>query len=290
MIKPSRRKVEWGLLAIDVLLYAFVAVGGYLSQERMWEQFWMLAVVSTVLFMGLRVFQIKPELKEHLAFEGRAEQMAQSAANYGVVRLYNMQLASDQAARNEDTQSTISTATSMWLCANSGASYLDPAVFRHWPEIERRLKDNASFKVVLLSPTSKEKELRNLLNVGEDADDSKLNMSNLVRLYNSYPGLELRFVDEGMYGTVFATDSRLFYDPYHLAVVGQRIENRSFCLQMERKAVPQGVGYYDLFKRHFDALWRSSVDFEDWLESNAQYYPKLPSVNARHKRMKKDAQ
>jgi hypothetical protein len=146
---------------------------------------------------------------------------------------------------------------------------------------------------VLLAPTSKEKSLRNLLNVGEDADDSKLNLPNLVRLYNNYPGLELRFVHQGMYGTVFATDSRLFYDPYHLGVVGQRIENRSFCLQLERKAVPQGVpqgvGYYELFKAHFDALWRTSTDFEEWIEANAEYHPNLPSLKTRHNRMKNDA-
>ncbi|HYH95386.1 hypothetical protein [Hyalangium sp.] len=275
---------------IEVGLYGVVALASYLSQERMWGPFGVLAIVSTILFFGVRLFQIKPELRDLLAFENQAGEMARSASNYGVAKFYNMQLASDQAKRNEDTRLIVSTAASMWLCANSGASYLDPAVYRHWPAVEQRLRDNVPFKIVLLSPSSSEKTLRNLLNVGQDADDSKLNLLNLVRLYNKYPSLEIRFVEGGMYGTVFATQSQLFYDPYHLAVIGHRIENRSFCLQLERKMVPQGVGYYDLFKAHFDALWRTSTDFEDWVEANAKYHSNLPLLQWRHKRMKTDAE
>src|SRR6266850_2304237 len=125
-----------------------------------------------------------------------------------------MQLTEDQNARNTDTVAEIDRADALWLCANSGASYLDPGVYRHWTAVEERLRQDVPFKIILLDPLSEEKALRTLLNVGEDAIDSKINLPNLVRLHNQYLSLEIRFVSQGMHATVFRTPSRIFYDPY----------------------------------------------------------------------------
>lgn len=210
-----------------------------------------------------------PNVRDALAFEDAAANMARSAMRFGVNRFYNMQQLEDQNERNADTVAAITNAEAMWLCANSGASYLDPALYRHWPSVEQRLRAGVPYKVVLLDPFCQEKQLRDQLNVGEDVQDTKINIPNLVHLHNEYHSIEIRFVDRGMHGTVFATPSCAFYDPYHLAVVGQRIENRSFCMKIGQSAPPTGVGYYDLLRGHFDSLWGVSQDFEAWIDENA---------------------
>ncbi len=93
-------------------------------------------------------------------------------------------------------------------------------------------------------------------------------MPGLIKLYNTYPTLDLRFARYGMHATVFATTTTMFIDPYHVGVIDNRIENRSICLQAQPAGPDEGVGLYRLFKSHFDTLWRSGVSFEEWLEQS----------------------
>lgn len=283
MAHSYRRHVKLAFLSIEILLFAAAAVSTYFSATSNWPWFWVIAVISLVLFATVRIVDATPQLNDLLAFEDSAAQMADSAVQYGVQRFYNMQSSHDQDARNKDTIFEINKADAMWLCANSGASYLDPSVYRHWGAVEKRLKQGVPFKVVLLDPLSEAKRLRNKLNIGEEAVDSKVNLQNLVRLYNKYPSLEIHFVREGMHASVFATPVCLFYDPYHVSVVGQRIENRSFCLKIAQSTPIEGVGYYGLLRGHFDSLWRDSQDFDSWVRLNNQYLGQtLPKLNLRH--------
>jgi len=76
----------------------------------------------------------------------------------------------------------------MFLCANSGASYLNAAVARHRPSVIERLNAGVAFQVVLLDPLSKEKRLRDEVNVAGELSDSKLSLGDIIRLCNEYPG------------------------------------------------------------------------------------------------------
>jgi len=274
--------VAWALFAVELALFIGAAISGYLSQNTRWQEYWLVTAVAALLYGTVRFVQARPSILDAAAFEDSAAQMARSARLYGVERFYNMQLAANQDKRNQDTIAAINTAEAMWLCANSGASYLDPAVYRHWTSVEARLAQGVPFKVVLLDPLSAEKRFRNQLNVGGEADDSKINLAILIRLYNQFPSLEIRFIGRGMTATVFATPTRLFYDPYHAGVVGQRIENRSYCLNVVRATPARGVGYFDLFRAHFDSLWQNSQDLEDWYDANARVLKALPNLQRRH--------
>lgn len=274
-----------GLLVTDLVLASVAVATAYFSGTNQWRWFWLVSTAAMVLYALTRVAEAWPRILELRAFEDVAARVARSALAYGVDRFYNMQSPEDQHSRNADTVAEIRAATAMWLCANSGASYLDPGVYRHWATVEARLRDGVPFKVVLLDPFSAEKRFRDRLNVGEDAPDSKINIANLVRLYNEYPSLEIRCARLGMHVTVFATPTCMFVDPYHSAVVGQRIENRSFCLRIRRATPSEALGYYDLFKEHVSSLWRTSTDFEDWLEENAALLPKsVGTIVRRHRR------
>ncbi|OAI05655.1 hypothetical protein A1353_10800 [Methylomonas methanica] len=282
MAHSNRLRVHWLLVIAEILLFVAAVVSAYLSEVNNWSWFVGVSALATIAFAIIKVLEAVPEAKDLLARDDMASKIALSAEQYGVQEYFNMQSAKDQALRNEATQQRIANAQSLWLCANSGASFLDPAIYRHWQFIERRLNDGVEFRVVLLDPYSKEKGFRNLLNVNGEQLDSKVNLVNLIKLHNKFPSLQIRFAKYGMHATVFATESCLFVDPYHVAIVGDRIENRSFSLLIEPATPSEGLGLYKLFKLHFDTLWRTSTSFEDWIIEVSDRLPSdLPKLKAR---------
>jgi hypothetical protein len=282
MTHSNRVGLHLVLVFFEVLLFIAAIVSAYLSQVNAWSGFIIVSVIATVIFSVLKIIDAMPTLRTLLIREDMASRMALSAERYGVKDYFNMQSARDQTLRNERTQHEIKRARGLWLCANSGASFLDPGVYRHWQFIEQRLNEGVEFRVVLLDPFSQEKAFRNQINVSGEHFDSKVNIGNLIKLHNAFPSLEIRFAKNGMHATVFATENCVFFDPYQVGVVGDRIENRSFSLRIEHAEPSEGIGLYRLFKSHFDTLWRSSVVFSEWIEvSQEKLPPGLPTLKAR---------
>jgi hypothetical protein len=282
MSHSNHLKVHWWIVGAEIFLFIVAIVAAYLSKVGEWKGFFALSLVATVVFAIVKLFEAMPAAKELITREDFASRIAASAGTYGVRDYFNMQDPREQARRNEVVQDEIRIANQLWLCANSGASFLDPAIYRHWQAIEKRLNGGAEFRVVLLDPFSGEKSFRNQLNVSGESLDSKINIANLIKLHNSYPGLEIRFSQYGMHATVFATERCLFFDPYHVGTIGDRIENRSFALRVEPTEVSEGVGLHRLFKSHFDSLWRSSISFDSWISQvQAKLPPGLPILRAR---------
>jgi hypothetical protein len=284
MAHSNRLRVHWSIVIVEIVLFVAAIVSAYLSQVGQWPGFIVVSVVMAVLFATVKAIEAIPAGRELLVREDMASKIAVAAEKYGVREYFNMQSARDQTTRNESTQREINRARNLWLCANSGASFLDPGVYRHWQFIKRRLDEGAEFRVALLDPFSGEKAFRNLINVNGEALDSKINLANLIRLHNTYPSLEIRFVQHGMHATVFATEHCLFFDPYQVGVVAEQIENRSFSLHIEPSSPTEGVGLYRLFKGHFDTLWRTSMSFSDWMTHvQPQLPPGLPDLRPRQR-------
>lgn len=282
MAHSNRINLHWLFVGVEVAIFAGALLATYLSETQSWGGFLTLSIGAVVLYGALRVRDAWPRAQELMVREDMAAKIANAAIPYGMADYYNMQDSSDQSRRNEATQRSIRDSKQMWLCANSGASYLDPSLYRHWPAVERQLRSGIEFRVVLLDPVSAEKRFRNLINVNGEQFDAKLNIPNLIRLYNEYPTLEVRFVSVGMHATVFATESCLYVDPYHVGTVGGRIENRSMCMKFVPSEPPHGVSMYRLFKSHLDTLWRASVPFDAWLAANrVALPPELPALAAR---------
>lgn len=284
MAHSNRRFLHLTLVALELFLFVIAVGAAYLSENNKWSMFFSVSALSFVIYAAIKVVDARPVLKELFVREDLAARMASAAIPQGLVNYFDMQKSDDQELRNRTTQAEVATATSMWLCANSGASYLDPGIYRHWSAVEKRLKEGVEFRVVLLDPFSAEKGFRNKLNVDGEQFDSKMNVPGLIKLYNSYPTLDVRFVRYGMHATVFATPTTMFIDPYHVGVIDNRIENRGICLQVKPSSPEEGVGLYRLFKSHLDTLWRSGASFEEWIEESKkeQLLPdNLPALKPR---------
>jgi len=270
MNKPRPRHVVLVSVLVDSALFVAAAfAANYLINKGM-KAYTLGAFALFIAYIGFRWFVLRPDWYRVNIFERLSDHIADSAEAYGVTDFYNMQIAADQNRRNIDTQQAISTANSMFLCANSGASYLNAAIARHRSYIIERLKAGCVFQVLLLDPLSHEKRLRDEVNVQGERADSKLSLGDIIRLCNDYLLLEVRFIDRGMTCSLFFANDVLFFDPYHLAYRDGRIENRFLCLRMVRVQPPGGVSYFDLFRSHRDVLWPRGVPIQEWLTRNRQ--------------------
>jgi hypothetical protein len=281
MAHSNRLKIHWTLVAAEIGLAIIAVVTAYLSEVENWRWYAAASALALILYASLKVFEAIPQARVLLVREDMADRMAQFADDVGATDFFNMHRDEVQAQRNESTRNAIDGAAIMWLCANSGASYLDPGIYRHWHSIEKRLQAGIEFRVVLLDPASSEKRFRNRLNVDGEHLDSKVNVANLIKIYNQYPTFDLRFAKNGMDGTVFATDQCLYFDPYHVGTEGGRIDNRTFCVRLQPRALTGHKGLYETFKAHFDTLWRTSVSFEEWLTSTSAVTQTLPALKPR---------
>jgi len=215
-----------------------------------------------------------------IASKTLANSFTDSAEDYGIDRIYNMQRRFDQDKRNSDTQISIDQAESMRLAANSGASYLSVGLNRHWPNVWRRIAERVPFKVILLDPYSAERKARNLINVAGEAEDSKLPLGDIIRACNKYSELEVRFASTGMTCTVFVTEKEAYFDPYHLAPDGGRISNLFLCLRMQKMTPASGLSNYEIISRHFDSLWSTAIPLRDWLKQKKSMLGPLPELNS----------
>ncbi|MGB9071028.1 MAG: hypothetical protein WCC22_00020 [Terriglobales bacterium] len=269
MRKPRPRHIFYATIFVESVLFVLGAfLANYLISAHKLRTYATIAAVLFILYFAYRLFVLRDDWYRIKTFETLSDNVARSAESYGVRRFYNMQIPADQDQRNADTQIAIAKANSMFLCANSGASYLNAAVVRHRPLVVEKLKAGCGFQVLLLDPLSGEKRLRDAVNVAGELTDSKLSLGDIIRLCNEFARLDVRFIDRGMTCSLFFADDVLFFDPYHLAFRDGRVENRFLCLQMFRMQAPAGLSYFDLFRIHRDVLWERGTQIEEWLPAN----------------------
>jgi hypothetical protein len=261
------------LVGLEIIVFIGAVATAYLSENHDWAWFLTVSIILIVIFSILKIIDTFPTIREMLVRKSAAAKIDEAAVQYGVEQYFNMQSQKGQNERNEAVKYDIEQAGTMWLCANSGASYLDQNVYRHWPHIKKKLEEGIDFRCVLLAPNSAENLFRNTLNSDGGASDSKLDLVNIIRLMNKYPNLEIRFAEHGMHMTVFASEKMLFLDPYHVGIHDGHIDNRNFCLRIIPIHPSEGRGLYQIYKSHFDTLWQHGVQLEVWLATNREVLP-----------------
>ncbi|WP_323589991.1 hypothetical protein [Aliarcobacter butzleri] len=275
----KKESINKMMLGFEIIIFFLSTTGlAYFAGKGQWNDFGITAFILLIIFIIFKWIEHNPKLLDSIYFDTYLSKITSSAIDSGLIEFYNMQNVDEQDKRNKDCRDLIDKADDMFLCANSGASYLDSAISRHWSSIEKRLNIGKNFKVVLLDPFSENKKQRNSLNVKGDSYDSKLDISNLINLSNKYSNLEIKFIKNGMHSTIFATKNELFFDPYHIGVIGTKIENKTFCLKFQMTENERDL--YTIFMSHFNTLWKNGIELKEWLiENKSQLDSTLPILN-----------
>lgn len=269
------REIHRFISLIEIILFALTTgLLSYFSELHSWTLFIEILAVSLLLFSLLQLQKWRP----YDIFLRRREQQEFKhvirLGEYGISDIFNMQSRAEQFERNELTRKLIRESRVFALCSLSAASYIDPAVQRHWDDLRRKLDGGAPFRLLIQDPLSPEKQVRDQLNSTLVAPDSKLSLERLITLYATYPNVAVRFTRNNIYAALFFADDDLIYDPYHLGKVEDRIENYFIAMHLratsgadakERK----GHSYYTILKAHFEFLWNGATELETYLLENS---------------------
>lgn len=253
---------------LEIFLFV-ISVGllAYLSQNNKWKYFTITLVVSAILFLILKLLDsahIKKWLEER---ERQANRIVDKFNLFGTSNFYNMQSTIDQEERNKKTREIIGEGNYLSLMSLSAASYLDPAIQRHWNILKKRVDDGAILRILLLDPTSKDKKTRDLLNEVSTDVDRKFPIDQLTKLKKNYPNIEIRLTDNCLYCALFFSETEMIYDPYHMGKVGDRIENHFIALNFKKHdPTVHGTSYFALLKNHFEYNWINAKKLEEVLQ------------------------
>lgn len=152
------------------------------------------------------------------------------------------------------------------LLGETGSSYIDPSVRRHWDDLKVKLDEGAPLRLLIVNPFCKSKRLRNELNGVTTKLDPKLKLEIIYNLYRKYPNVDVKFTDE-IYCSIFFSEREMMYDPYHLGKVADRLENYFLAFHFEdRNASPGSFSYYKILKNHFEILWTKAIDLETFID------------------------
>ena len=265
------RRLIRARFALDLALFVLTTgILAYLSESHEWAFFVAVAAIAVGVYAALKYAETEGFLAWVKKLEMSEFQFTSSLGRYGILKIYNMQDPVERAQRNVDNAEIISSGSTFCLSGTTGASYIDPAVHRHWDVVRSKLEAGCPFKLLLTNPFCESKQLRNRLNGVETAVDPKLNLAVVGKLAQKYPHFEVRFSNE-LYCSVFYTEHEMMYDPYHVGAANERLENYFVTLRIARQGRdPQGVQYYTQLQRHFDNLWRIAISYEDLITHYSQ--------------------
>jgi hypothetical protein len=246
-----------------------VGASGYTAQKQEWGLFCIFVLLSLLFLALLKYLESAPVAQKLAALRRRENQLATRFDDWGIKDVFNMQDNQEMHRRNIANTEMIRNGQTFSLLAESGASYLDPSVRRHWDMLKGRLEADYHLRLLIVDPFCDAKALRNRRNAIDGPLDPKLKLEVLVGVIKRYPVIELRFTSEP-YCSLFITEHELMYDPYHLGKRGDRIENYFLAFQVTRQGRPS---VYDVLKNHFDFLWDQGQPAIAWFTRHKDELP-----------------
>lgn len=260
------KRINQVAFVLEILLFALsVGILSFLAQNSLWILFFILLALCIVLFVTLQTIRTKPVFERIRKLEEVEFRLAKRTQQSGILDIYNMQDSVQQHERNEATRDILTQGEVFSLLSLTAASYIDPSIKRHWDHLKPKIEEGAPFRLLLMNPFCKEKEVRDRLNNISLSYDSKSRLDLVVDLYNRYPNISVRFTSQSIYCAVFFNQSEMIYDPYHLGKIEDRIENYFIALRikkMEDSKVVKAKSYFNILKQHFEFLWITADDLE----------------------------
>lgn len=240
-----------------------VALGAltYFAETQKWTLFFIALGIFAILEGLLKLKAYSPVVKCLKKREAEEFKLRNAFEKYGLSDIYLMDKKDGIygiKARNIKIQKAIDSGNEFNLIAETGKSYIDDSVRKHWDHLKPKLDNGHNMRVLIINPFSESKITRNKLNNVKTQIDPKLNLPRLNALNSKYHNLTVKFTND-IYCSVFYTDKYLIYDPYHLGKTENRLEN--YFLAFDFNASSYG---YRVLKNHFEKSWENALTFEEF--------------------------
>lgn len=259
-MKTKNLQIAIGIIEYVVILIT-VGLLTYLSENQKWLWFFITLIIFAILEGLIKLKSYSPVLKYLDKRENEEFKLSGAFAEYGMKDIYLMDRKDSIYgidSRNIKIQNSIDNGNDFFLLAETGKSYLDDTIRKHWDHLKPKLDKGIKMKVLIINPFSEGKIKRNKLNGVNSPIDPKLNLHRLKFLNDHYVNLTIKFTQD-TYCSLFFTDKYLIYDPYHLGKSEGRLENYFIAIDFESNSYG-----YRVLKNHFDASWDDAMTFEEF--------------------------
>ena len=265
---------------IDVSLFGVsIGVLTYLGENHYWAAFTCVVFVCLLLFIGLHYLESKPFLERLKRLEEREYEAAHKMIKYGISDFFNMKDNKEMHKRNIVNIEIIEKGNRFSLLGESGTSYLDPSVRRHWDFLKTKLDQGVPLRLLIVNPFCESKKLRNDLNGVTAQVDPKIKLEIICNLSKKYANVEVRFTNE-IYCSVFFSENEMMYDPYHLGKLTDRLENYFLAFYLKKTSLNSDeFSYYNMLKNHFEVLWDRGMHLDQFLDEYQQYFNHIISTD-----------
>lgn len=246
--------IDFAIFILSVIVLSFAATKQY------WILFWISAALSSIAYLYVlwsRLFPLHQRIEKLVTTNAR---LAAKAEKYGIVDFFNMQDESEKNERNVINGRIAEEGNFFGLLCETGSSYFNPELNRHWPIIQGRLERQDTIQLLIINPTCQAKRLRKELGIGGDVD-----LARIQELTDKYRTLDVRFTDEA-YCSVFFSEREMLYDPYHLAKVEGKAENHLLAIHLKKQDGGDGPCHYQLLKEHFGHLWSRGISLPQFIQ------------------------
>ena len=233
----------------------------YFAENQQWGYFVITLVVFAALEGIIKLKSFSPVEKYFKEKEKEEFKLSSAFKEYGMSDIYLMDRKDGPYGideRNNKIQKAINGGTEFNLLAETGKSYIDDSIRKHWDNLKPKIDKGFKFRILIINPFSEVKRIRNKLNNIKGNLDPKLNLQRLNYLNEKYDGITVRFTNE-LYCSIFYTDNYLIFDPYHLGKLGNRLENYFFAIDFESNSYG-----YAMLKNHFETSWENSMSFDEF--------------------------
>lgn len=256
------KTIQRTFLAIEYLLFIItLGLSTYFAETQKWTYFVITLIVFALLEGIIKIKSFSP-IEKYLKKREEEEFKLSSAFNeYGMSNIFLMDRKDGLNGidvRNNTIQSAIDNGNEFNLLAETGKSYIDDSVRKHWDHLKPKLDSGLKMKILIVNPFADGKIARNKLNNVKGAVDPKLNLQRLDYLNKKYENLSIKFTND-IYCSVFFTDNYLIYDPYHLGKSENRLENYFFAFDFKSNSYG-----YRILKNHFETSWENAMTFEEF--------------------------
>ena len=248
-------------IAEYILILGTIGVSTYFAENQNWIWFSVTLVVFAILEGLIKLNSFRP-VREYLKRRENEEfKISGAFAEYGMKDIFLMDRSSGIygiESRNKKIQNAIDSGNEFYLLAETGKSYLDDTIRKHWDHLKPKLDIGHKIRVLIINPFSEGKIKRNNLNRITAPIDPKLNLYRLKFLNDHYENLTIKFTQD-IYCSLFFTDKYLIYDPYHLGKSEGRLENYFIAIDFDSDSYG-----YRVLKNHFEASWEDALTFEQF--------------------------